>query len=78
MLDWVAEEERRRDPWVDLSSRGEDVLHRFSGLRVQGMSGTCGGEVQEELIMDEMTFGDKVLAVLTIGIVLMVFAMELK
>ena len=28
--------------------------------------------------MDEMTFGDKVLAVLTIGIVLVVFAMELK
>jgi hypothetical protein len=28
--------------------------------------------------MDEMTFGDKVLAVLTIGIVVMVFAMELK
>jgi hypothetical protein len=42
------------------------------------MSGTCGGEIQEELIMDEMTFGDKVLAVLTIGIVLVVFAMELK
>lgn len=37
-----------------------------------------GGEVQAELTMDEMTFGDKVLAVLTIGIVLVVFAMELK
>jgi hypothetical protein len=30
------------------------------------------------LTMDEMTFGDKVLAVLTISIVLVVFAMELK
>jgi len=28
--------------------------------------------------MDEMTFGDKVLAVVTIGIVLVVFAMELR
>ena len=30
------------------------------------------------MTMDEMTFGDKVLAVLTIGIVFVVFAMELK
>jgi len=28
--------------------------------------------------MDEMTFGDKVLTVLTIGVVLAVFMMELK
>jgi hypothetical protein len=42
------------------------------------VSGTRGGETQEELIMDEMTFGDKVLTVLTIGVVLVVFAMELK
>lgn len=42
------------------------------------MPGTRGGEAQEELTMDEMTFGDKVLTVLTIGVVLAVFMMELK
>jgi hypothetical protein len=30
------------------------------------------------LIMDEMTFGDKVLSVITIAVVAVVFAMELK